>query len=289
MGIGLGSDVLPLSKRLQEMDKSFMMATHKAVDPPMNIPSKMRGNVNLLPGGRNWTTNPDHKIEPIENRGFEYMGVSNASERVENHIKKMCYNDVFLTGMRDPNASPLKARQVDAQEDEGVMRLGPMIGRLYKELLTPIVGRCMGSMFRRGLLPPIDPELLLTTGGINVILIGPLAQQQKLIEVRGIQNFFSFLGGLVPFDDSARDKINIDRTIDEVADMTGVPSAILATDEELKAARQARMQAAMAQKQKEDAILKQQMNNEQTSVQASSAKDYAAAGVDIQSVLGGGM
>jgi len=33
-GVGLGSDVLQLVKRLQEMEKSFLLATHKAVNPP---------------------------------------------------------------------------------------------------------------------------------------------------------------------------------------------------------------------------------------------------------------
>lgn len=287
-GIGLGSDVLPFVKRLQEMEKSFLMATHKAVDPPYNIPTKMRSTLNLLPGGRNFSNDPNHKIEPILNGGFEYTGVSNAAERVENHIRKMCYNDVFLTGMRDPNASPLKARQVDAQEDEGVIRLGPMLGRFYKELLSPIVMRCMNSMLRRGMFDPIDPNLLKEVGGVNVILIGPLAQQQKLIEVRGIQNFFTFLGGVVPFDDTARDAVHTTRTIDEVADIMGVPSSILTNEDERKQLASNRMKAMQEKKQKEDAVLQSQMQNERSAVGATAAKDYAAAGVDISSVLGGG-
>jgi hypothetical protein len=284
-GLGLGSDVLPLVKRLQEMEKSFLVATHKAVEPPYNIPSKMKGAVNLLPGGHNYSSDPEHKIEPILNGAFDYAGVSNAAERVEAAIQKMCYNDVFLTGMRDPNASPLKARQVDAQEDEGVIRMGPIIGRFYKELLTPIVQRSVASMLRRNLLLPIDPNMLKDAGGVNVILVGPLAQQQKLIEVRAIQNFFSFMAGIVPFDDTARDKVNIDRTIDEVADMTGVPSVILTTDDELLQRRKTREQAAMEQKQKQDAVLRSQIGNENTATGATAAKDYAAAGVDMSQVL----
>lgn len=287
MGVGLGSDVLPIVKRLQEKEKSFLMATHKAVNPPYNVPARLRGKTALLPGGMNYVANINEKVEPIINTGFDYQGVSKASERDEMAIRKMCFNDVFLTGMRDPNASPLKAREVDAREDEGVLRLGPHIGRIYNGGLNPLVSRCFMSMLRRGKFAPIDPQVLKDVGGINVVLIGPLAQQQKLIEVRGIQSFFQFVAGLVPFDDAARDKINIDRSIDEVADMTGVPSIILATDEEVKGARQARQAAAQDAKAKEDAVLKSQMGNESSSAASGAAKNYAAAGVDMASILSG--
>lgn len=286
-GSGLGSEVLPYVKRLQEMEKAFLMATHKAVNPPYNIPSRMRGTVSLLPGAYNYSSDPKHKIEPILNGGFEYQGVSAASERVENAIRKMLYNDVFLTSSRDPNASPLKARQVDMIEDEGIIRLAPVVGRLYQEALSPIVSRCFNSMLRRGLFAPIEPEMLKEAGGIDITLIGPLAQQQKLIEVRSIQNFFSFMGGIVPFDDRARDKVNVDRTVDEVADMLGVAAPILATPEELKASRDARAQAMQAQKAKEDAVLQSQVRNENMAAGAGAVKDYASAGVDISSIFGG--
>lgn len=286
-GSGLGAEVLPFTKRLQEMEKAFLMATHKAVNPPYNIPSRMRGTVSLLPGAYNYSSDPKHKIEPILNGGFEYMGVSNAAERVENAIRKMLYNDVFITASRDPNASPLKARQVDMIEDEGILRLNPVVGRLYQEALSPIVSRCFNSMLRRGLFAPIDPEMLKEAGGIDVTLIGPLAQQQKLVEVKSIQTFFSFMAGIIPFDDRARDKVNVDRTIDEVADMLGAPAPILATPDELKSTRDARAKAAQAAQAKEDAVIQGQMQNEGMAAGAGAVRDYAAAGVDISSVLGG--
>jgi hypothetical protein len=199
----------------------------------------------------------------------------------------MCFNDVFLTGMRDPNASPLKAREVDQREDEAIIRLGPIIGRMYSEALTLIVSRCFNSMLRRGMFEPIDPQLLEATGGLDIVLIGPLAQQQKLIEVRSIQNFFQFLGGIVPFDDTARDKVSIDRAVDEIADMTGAPSIILATPEEVQQKRQQRAQMMAEQKQKEDMLLQAEIQEKQSSAQSSAAKNYAAAGVDVNSIMGG--
>lgn len=286
MGMSLGSDVLQLVKRLQEMEKSFMKATHKAVDPPYNVPSRLRDTVSLLPGAYNFTSNPDHKIEPIINSGFEYTGVSAAAERVERAIQKLCYNDVFLTAMRDPNASPLKARQIDNHEDEGIMRLGPIVGRFNREGLAPLVIRCFNSMYRRNLFDPIDPALLQQAGGLSVTLIGPLAQMQKLIEVRSIQTFFNFLGGIVPFDDKARDKISIDRTVDEVADMTGVPTVILSTDDELKINRDNRAAAEKERRDQEKAILASKLKSESMAANASAAKDYAAAGTDISTIMG---
>jgi len=287
MGVGVGSRILPLSKRLQEMEKAFLIATHKAVNPPYNVPARMRGKANTLPGGYNYVANPNEKVEPIVNAGFDYSGVSAASERVEMAIRKACFNDVFLTGMRDPNASPLKAREVDAREDEGVIRLGPVIGRLYSEALCDLVTRCFNSMLRRGLFAPMDPEMLKTAGGINITLIGPLAQQQKLIEVRSIQNFFQFVAGIVPFDDTARDKINTDRTIDEVADMTGVPAVVLNTEAEVAQRRQARAQAQQKQQALAEKAAQTQIQGEGLTNTAAAARDFAGAGLDISEIMGG--
>ena len=77
-GIGPGSRALPDIKRLQEMEKAFLMATHKSINPPLNAPARMRGKLKTLPGGENYYSNPAETVNEIYQVKFDYQGVGGA-------------------------------------------------------------------------------------------------------------------------------------------------------------------------------------------------------------------
>ena len=288
-GIGLGSKILNDSKRLQEMEKALLMATHKAVAPAVNAPSHLKNRVQLRPDGINYMSSTGQKVETIENRGFEYNGVAASVERIEKRIGKACFNDVFLTGMRDPNASPLKATQVNRMEDEEIIRLGPAVGRVSSEHIVPIVRWAFNSMMRRGLFAEIDPALLEEAGNFQIEMIGPLAQMQKLIEARSIQTFFQFVGGVIQFDESVRDKINSDASIDEFADITGVPLTVLNDETKVQGIRDTRQKAIAAQQQQQQQIQQQGMSLQAEKEKSEIAKNYADANESSQGGMAQGM
>ena len=277
-GLGPGSRALPDVRRLQEMEKSFLMAAHKNLNPPLNIPGRLKGKLNTLPGGHNYYRNPNEVVTPIYNVKFDYTGVGNAVQRVEERIRRNFFNDIFLTAARDPNATPYKATEVTAREQEKMLRLGPVIERLQYELLSPLIERCFNIMLRKELFPPLDPALLEGIGGeYNIMLVSPLATAQRGVALQGINSFLAFLGQAAQFDQQILDNVDTDAAAREYADITGVQLGVLRPQADVDQIRQQRAKAMAAEKRKQEQAAAAQMAGELNLKQAQAAKAQADA------------
>lgn len=274
-GVGPGSRALPDIKRLQEMEKAFLMAVHKSVDPPLNVPARMRGKINTLPGGENYYANPNEDIKSIYDMRFDLMAVSASIERVEQRIQRNFYNDIFLGAQRDPNASPMKARQVEKLDQEGMLRLGPVIERLQHEFFQLLIERCFNIALRKDLFPSISPELAEMAQEYRISLVSPLATAQRLVALGGINSFLGFIGQAAQFSFDVMDKIDLDATVDEFADITGVSHKILRKPEEVKRLRQMREAQQRQMAEREQAITETQVID-QSSLQSAQARKSAA-------------
>jgi hypothetical protein len=107
-------------------------------------------------------------------------------------------------------------------------------------------------MLRSGQVPP--PPMELENVDLKVEYISILAQAQKMLGIATVDRFVGFVGQMAQFSPGALDKLDIDQTIDEYAEMTGVSPRIVRTDDDVAAIRQGREQqeqmqrmAAMAQ------------------------------------------
>ena len=277
-GIGPGSRALPDIKRLQQMEKAFLMATHKAINPPLNAPSRLKGKLNTLPGGYNYYSNPNELVSSIYNHNFDYSGVGAAVERVEQRIQKCFYNDIFLTAARDPNASPLRTGQVQVQEQEKTLRLGPVVERLQHEFFEPTIERCFNIMLRRGLFEDLPADLAEMVSNYNINLVSPLATAQRASALQGINSFMGFLGQAAQFDQQILDNIDVDAAAREYADINGVQFGILRTQEQVAAIRKQRQQMIAQEKARQDALAQAQAQSQMNAEQAAASKTQAEAG-----------
>ena len=281
IGLGPGNRAIPHIKRLQEMEKTFLMVAHKGADPPVNVPSRMRGKTNLLPGGKNYYRNPNELVKSVYDVRQDYNGLLSGIERTEQMIKKIFYNDLFLTSNRDPNATPYKATEVNARENEKLVRLGPELTRLNHEFFQPLIERCFNICLRKNKFPVFPPEyvdIVAKSGGYKINLISPLATAQRGVALQGMQSFLGFVGQAAQFDQGALDKIDVDATVDEYADITGVPHRILREEAEVQKRRDIRNKAQAAEQQKQDAMEGQAMATELDAKKAQTMKDQAEAG-----------
>jgi hypothetical protein len=284
-GIGPGAMALPDIKRLQEMEKSFLMAVHKDIDPPTLAPAHLQGTLNTLPGGQNYKANQNDTVDELYRRRFEYVGVSSAVERVERRIERVFYNEVFLTASRDPDASPLKATQVMVQEAEKMLRLGPVIEQVYYEVLQNVIDRGFHILLRNGKFPELDPEFADLVGDYDIVLTSPLAQAQKQMAIAGIQNFLGFVGGVASYNPEAVDKVDFDQTIDEFGDVSGAPASIIVPTEIAEDKRTKRAEAQARAEAEAKGVVLAQGQLEGAETQSKVAKNYASAGVDVAQVL----
>jgi hypothetical protein len=285
-GIGPGARSLPHVKRLQEMEKAYLMSAHKAVNPPLNVPARLKEQVKTMPGAINYYNDPNMTIQPMYNVKIDYSGLSMAIERAEERIKKIFFNDIFLTTARNPNATPLKATEANIREEEKMERLGLVVERLQEQLLTPLVERGINILYRKNLLPEMPPELLNLTGGLHVEFISPLALAQKRVGIDSINMFLGFIANAAQFDPTMVDKVNGDSIVDEYHDMSGAPITILRSDAEVQQIREQRMAKEQEDRQKAEAMMEAKMQAEMMGQQAQTAKTLSEAGVNVNEGLG---
>jgi hypothetical protein len=289
-GVGPGIEALPDVMRLQEMEKAASMAVHKDVSPPLFVPAHLKGKIKALPGGITYSRNTmNEKITSLYDKSFDYKGIMGFIERVEQRIGKIYCNDVFLTASRDPNASPLKATQVNVQEQEKTFRLGPVVERLHYEFLQQLLTRCFNIMLRKGKFQQLDPGMMQILHGANfdISLVSILAQAQKKVGAQPIQEFLQFVGAVGSIFPQAYDTVDVDTTITEFADITGVPVAMLVDPKKVQAVRQQRAQQQQQMQQAQMQAAQSQVQGQAITDKANAAKALSEAGVNVAGVLGG--
>jgi len=277
LGIGPGSRALPHIKRLQEVEKSLLMATHKYIDPPLNIPSRMT-NLNSLPGGRNYYSNPNEMVKPLYDMRLDINAAAAMADRIEQTIRSNFFNDIFLTASRDPNASPLRTGQVEVQQQEKMLRLGPVVERLQHEYLYQVINRCFQIMLRKDLFAPLPPELQGFAGEYNIALVSPLATAQRSVALQGINSFMAFIGNAAQFNQEVMDNVDPDAAAQEYGNITGVEYPVLRSKEQVDKIRSDRQKALAAQQQKEEMVAAAQMASQMDGERASAMKTQAEAG-----------
>lgn len=277
-GIGPGSRALPDVRRLQEMEAAFLMAVHKTVEPPVMAPVYMKGKLRTLPGAENYYRNPNEVVKELYQVRFDLPGVTHAIERVEHRIQANFYNDIFLTAARDPNATPYKAAEVAAREQEKMLRLGPVIERLQHEFFQPLIERLFNIMLRKEMFELLDPKLAEIAGEYKIALISPLAAAQRGVALQGINSFLAFIGGAAQFDQEVLDNVDVDEAARVYADITGVNIGVLRPMEEVQARRQARQRAMAEAQAKQEAMAMAQVAGQTGQAAAAAAKTQAEAG-----------
>ena len=231
------------TKMLNQMTKTVLRAGMKQTDPPLDVPNDGFLNpINLNPQAINYrnpgTPGENNEIRPIATGSNAGIGLEFV-ERVEIKIQRALFVDLFLAlAQRDPK---MTATEVLAREQERMLLLGPMLGRLT-EMFSNIIKRTFEILLEKGVIDPIPAELA-NQGNLVIEYVSPLAKAQKASDIKAIQNTVALVGSVATALPQALDKIDIDKFVDEVADLTGINPEIIRDATEVKAIRDARATA----------------------------------------------
>lgn len=243
--------VLPEIKMLNQMEKAYILATEKMLNPPMMMPDDgFLGNIDLSPGAINvYRSMSQGRLEPV-------LTIGNIPFTMDMLVgKKNLVREAFYVNQLQLAESPqMTATEVMARTDEKLRLMAPMIGRVQSELLGPTVERAFGILYRRSAdmlfenAPfPLPPQILQETN-FKVKYISPLERAQRASEANSI---VMFINSVVPYsqvDPNILDNINFDELVRELHDIQSVPSVILndrETVEETRAIRQQQQQMQM--------------------------------------------
>ncbi|NDV21768.1 portal protein [Desulfovibrio sp. JC022] len=264
-------DVLADVKMLMEMSKSQIQAVHLTLRPPMKVPSMYSRRLNLLPGGQNPVEqNQQDSVSPLYQVRPDLAGVSNKIQDVRTAVREGFYNDIFMM-MAGSNRKTITAAEVAERHEEKLIQLGPVIERQHTELLDPLIDRVFGLLMRSGQLP--EAPSILEGADIKIDYISVLAQAQKMVGTQSIQSLAQFVGNLARANPEVLDKVDMDRAVDDYADLIGVPSGIVRSGDEVEKFRGMRRDMAMKQQQL-------QQNLQAASMGSGIIKDLSQSGLN---------
>ncbi len=248
-GAGPGRKSLPHVKELQTMQRRKSQAVEKMVNPAMVGPSSMNGQrASTLAGDITYvderqgqgTFRPAYQMDPR----VDQLQLDIEDRR--RGIDSAYFKDLFLM-FANSDRREITAEEIIRRNEEKITVLSPVLGTFDEELLKLIVDRGFGIAARKDMLPPAPPEL--QGQELKVEYISLMHKAQKLASLGPIERVLSYAERMIPLYPQILDKIDLDQTIDEAADILGAPPKMIRSDEAVAAIRQQRAQAQQQQAQ----------------------------------------
>lgn len=269
-GLGPGCYVIGNVKMLQEMEKSGVKGMHKEVEPPLNVPAKLKDVLSLLPGAPNYYDG-DQKVSSIYDVKIDWNAFEFKVQSIEARIDRSFFVDLFL--MIIQSRRDVTATEIMERKEEKLILLGPTIERQIKDLFDPTITRTYNICFKRGLIPPPPEEIQNRQWEIEYISI--LAKAQKRDDGISLQAYRQEAEAVALLDKYSLAKTDWGEYLDQYAEIVGVPPKVVRTKDEADEIKQAMID--------EDA---QQAAAEQLAAASQSAHNLGSASTEEGTALG---
>jgi len=241
------SDAIYDILRLNQIAKTSLQAAQLAVEPPLNIPSAMKGLERIVPRGYNYYTKPDEIISPI-NLGQNYPIGLDQEREIKDSVREIFRTKIFLL-MEQLQGGPFTATEILERQGEKAAILGAIVDRLNSECLVPLIDRTYAICERNGLLP-LPPQELAAGGKVHIDFVGPLAQLQKRYhQSMGVVAGTQYIAGLVQMFPESLDNVDADELMRIGLDSQGVPQKVIRERPQVSEIRRIRQEAAAKQQQ----------------------------------------
>jgi hypothetical protein len=233
-------------RMLNEMEKTTIRAGHRAVDPPLLLSEdgalqafSVRPNA-LNYGGVDSNGRPT--VIPLQT-GANLPLSFDMSEQKRKSINDIFYLTLFQILVQNPQMTATEA-MLRAQE-KGAL-LAPVMGRQQSEFLGPLISRELDILTHAGQLPP--PPAPLHEVDMDIEYTSPLVRAQRSGEGVAIMNTLNAVLPFAQIDQKVLKRFNFDEIPVVLAEINGMPSKLLYTDEEMDAinAQEATAQQAQA-------------------------------------------
>lgn len=280
-------DVVPDVRMLQAMTKSMRLMQHKMADPPVVADMSLRQfGVDLKPGGltfaaadavmKNGAVVPVQQPAPAALQ-FAMQGIAD----VEKVVRDGLYSDLFRLLIDDERRN-ITATEIQARQQEKMVLIGPVVERLHKELLEPLIIRTWQLMEEYGAIPPLPPDL--EGMELDVTFESVLAQAQKLTATSAIDQGWSFALATAQAVPEALDNVDTDAMIRDYLARAGMPENCL--KDKLAVDRIRKERAAAQQQAQEMAQAQAAVDQGVAMTQAAKNMSQTPVGADGQTLMG---
>lgn len=249
-GRGPGERALPEAKTVNKMTEVTLRGAQKVVDPPLQAPDD--GFIMQLitkPGGINYyRAGSTDRIETIFNDARIDFGYQ-AIDMKQKQIREAFYVDQLK--LRE--GPQMTATEVQERTEQALRFLGPMLGRMQKEFLQPLIERLFNIMMRRGLLAEVPAEL--DGVELKVTYVSVTAMAQRLSELQNIQRTMQQMTPFAAIDPACMDNFDTDAAARYISQLCNLPQELIRNKEALETLREKRAKAQQAQMQAEQASM----------------------------------
>lgn len=254
-GRGRGHLALNDVRSLSKLNQLQLEAIALEVRPPMLATHRtIMGNASYQPGSIITVRNVQELV-PMRT-GSNWQAVFPQVERLVASVRSIFFIDKLIFPPRD-QMGEMTATEVVERINQMQKVLGPTLGRLNSELLSPLIERVFAIMMRKpGAFPEVPSILKQGQVDIDIKYVNPLARSQRIEEVQAITSWYRDLAMMAATsqDPSALDNVDVDGVSKLSAKIHGVPEIAIRSEEEKAKIREGRAQAQQQAMQLDNAV-----------------------------------
>lgn len=244
-GRGPGHIALPDVRTLNRAKELGLHALNKAINPPMLATRRdVVGSLDLRPG-QITVMNDINGIRPLENTA-RFDVTQFATQDMQQSIKSIFYLDKLLLPPRTETGE-MTAHEIQVRTEQMQRVLGPTLGRLNAELLSPLIERTFNILLRSGSLPEVPAQIKEIGLDVEIIFVNQLARSQQFGDITNIQGWVQELGLIAQLKPEIIDYIDADGIAKHLAKVRGIPEVAITNDDVVADQREQRAQQAQQQ------------------------------------------
>jgi len=249
-GRGVGTEILPQVRVLNQQMCDFIECGNKWNNPPREVLDTFDGEVSVVPGATNFVQEiPSIKAIDEGIRG-NFPITKEILEMQRDVIDKAFYKDVFvqLADLKGDRRTTLEIRE---RIIEGLRRVGQPTYRIQSELLKYTIIRPLNLLIRNGELepPPVGLE------SYDIEYLGLMANALSSGQAKGFQQWAAIGVEMEETYPGTKDNINVDEGFRDLGRSLGVKVKHMNPIEARDAIREERARQAAEQKAMEMAQL----------------------------------
>ncbi len=239
---GRPRDILADVKMLQEMNRTLIIAGQRAADPPLLAYKENRASpIRMYSGGITYgavTADGRELIRPFQSGARLEITAEMIRDR-RDAIRDALFHSLLQLADR-PN---MTATEVLERQEDKLRLMGPHLGRLQTDFLSPLIKRRFAMLWRKGLMPPPPPDL--AGEALDIDYVSPLAKAVRLTEAQAVTRWLGAVAPLAEADPAIADKVDADAVVDVLAEGFAVPARVVRGADDVAALRTLRTAAAI--------------------------------------------
>ncbi len=244
-GTGLGDKCLDDQKQIDALESRKIVGLDKFIDPPLKTTANYKSQFDTFAGGVNVFSATDiDAVRPLYDINHFPSAMPHIRQEIqtlEMRLDTNMYASTFADISMENRPTNMSATEYTARRRDRIMLIEPSLAAYEPRVLIPLLERTILTLERNGMLP-LPPENLGEQIALEVKFTSPMSEVLKEQKAQNTKLFVQEILALSQIDPSVKDKIDLDQTVDEIADASQIFATVVRSDEQVQEIRQQRQE-----------------------------------------------